>query len=123
MEIPDTIYLQVNPSDNDLDKISTKDVTWCRDQINSTDVEYKRVVKEKDPNLKEYEIWMEGYRTNGDFGTAYRLGYFTGLNFKDACKNAINLLGYDNSYYDPERNTYWGCRLYDNSEDARKTFN
>ena len=38
VEIPETVYLQFWT-----DREANEEVTWCRDQIEQTDIEYKRV--------------------------------------------------------------------------------
>ena len=53
--------------------------------------------------------------------TAGFLGTYNADSFLEACKMAWNdHRGYGN--YDEERNTIWGCRLFDNEADARKDF-
>lgn len=69
-----------------------------------------------------YNIWCEGYRATGESSGATFLGYAEGTSLKDAC---INLAQQDSSfasYFDANRMTYWGCRIYDNEYDARSTF-
>jgi len=65
-----------------------------------------------------YEIWSEGYAATGNFSGANFHGRHEAESFKDACK----LFFKDDPYYNPQFNTYWSCRLYDNEQDARKTF-
>lgn len=65
-----------------------------------------------------FQVWSEGYRASGDRGTATFHGQVEAENFKAACDQIIG-----NSYlYDSERLTYWGCRLFDNELEARKSF-
>lgn len=73
--------------------------------------------------MKVYEIWLEGYAATGNRGTARYLGSSAGRSFKDACRRALISAGSDlKNYYDPVKNTYWGCNFYDNEADARKYF-
>jgi hypothetical protein len=73
--------------------------------------------------MQTYQIWIEGYRATGEEGNAQFLGAFSGDDFQDACIKAMKALKWDiNTYYDYERNTFWGCRLYDNEVDARRYF-
>ncbi|HTB99873.1 MAG TPA: hypothetical protein VK705_04265 [Ferruginibacter sp.] len=90
--------------------------------------------------LKEYEIWEEGYSATGEHGGAIFLGKSIGRSFKEACcklmcEKHLEYLkevqsdeynGYDNPNdgwsYDPSTNTKWGCHLFDNEVDARKSF-
>jgi hypothetical protein len=67
---------------------------------------------------KTYTIWSEGYSTTGSSGTALSHGFSAGETFEDACIDKFA----DNEYYNQERNTLWGCRLFDNQRDARRTF-
>jgi hypothetical protein len=48
--IPEKIYLQVTEEDielseNDFNNFDTECVTWCKDRINDTDIEYQLVKK------------------------------------------------------------------------------
>lgn len=89
--------------------------------------------------IKEYEIWIEGYAATGESGTAQRLlrpgeldSKWKGITFQQAVVKALNELkwtmlsemaqGCGGCLYDPKRNTYWGCRFYNNEEEARKSF-
>lgn len=68
-----------------------------------------------------YEVWMEGYRDNGGGAGASFMGTYEAEDFLSACKMAVKKHG-DQKLYNPERNTIWGCHLYDNELDARKYF-
>lgn len=72
--------------------------------------------------LKEYEIWVEGYRANGDRGHAVIFGKESGTSFKDACERFADKHSWFKIRFDAYRMTYWGCRLFDNEVDARKSF-
>jgi hypothetical protein len=76
----------------------------------------------------KYEVWAEGYRTNGESSGASLLGVYEGEDFDSAvircmmdpkfkheqCYFVYNLgVGY---------HRYWGCRLFDNEADARASF-
>jgi hypothetical protein len=74
---------------------------------------------------KVFEIWSEGFRATGDIGTAHKHGEQEGEDFADACRKQFaddppNDWG--RSDFDPDRLTYWGCRLFDNEADARERF-
>lgn len=71
--------------------------------------------------MNKYEIWMEGYRASGDCGTARFEGVWEGETFQEACQKWARATN-SPQFYDPERNTYWCCRLYSNEIDARKRF-
>lgn len=68
--------------------------------------------------MNKYEIWREGYKTTSENDTAHWFGIFHGDSFKEVCDRALG----QTRYYNPETMTYWGCRLFDNEEDARKSF-
>lgn len=70
------------------------------------------------PSLHTFEVWSEGFRATGEHGTATRHGKVRALSFKDACEK---LLG-DDGDFDADKNTHWGCRLFDNERDARRAF-
>ena len=71
---------------------------------------------------KVYEIWAEGFVATGENGPADLLGINSGFTFKEACINLAARKKEFARYFDPERLTYWGCRLFDNEADARKSF-
>jgi hypothetical protein len=68
--------------------------------------------------MKFYSIWSEGYAATGQSNGAIHMGSGYANSFKELCLNIFK----DNRYYDPKDNTYWGCRLFDNEEQARKSF-
>ncbi len=92
--------------------------------------------------LKKYQIWQEGYCCTGMEGKPVKarlIGEVMARSFIQAChivkcqeylKNidTINNPNYeqyiepDRWDYDPSNLTDWGCRLFDNEEDARKSF-
>jgi len=75
----------------------------------------------KEVKMQEFEIWSEGYVVTGDEGQAHYHGTVLAETFKKAC-----IFLFDNDehkkFFDPERMTHWGCRLFDNEADARKAF-
>lgn len=78
--------------------------------------------------MNKYEIWLEGFRVTGQSSKASRLTkdnentLWDGVNFIEACKNALSELKWDMLYYNEKTNSYWGCKFYDNEADARKNF-
>ena len=89
--------------------------------------------------MKEYEIWIEGFAATGQSATASRLlredesdSKWEAVSFKSACVKALNELkwqilhqgyqGLGSSYYDSKENSYWGCRFFETEEEARKSF-
>jgi hypothetical protein len=65
-----------------------------------------------------WQIWSEGYRaTGGESDATYRASVYAAT-FRQACDRFFG----GDKYYDPDTLTYWGCHLYDNEADARKSF-
>ena len=74
------------------------------------------------PYTTKYDVWIEGYAATGERGTAQKLAEGVKADsFKQACEFYADQF-IEGGCYDPGRNTYWGCRLFDNEEDARKSF-
>ena len=73
-------------------------------------------------NLKQYNIWSEGFRTNGEASSAFFIGTSFGSNFKEACNNFAIKDANFKKYYSSNDLTYWGCKLFDNEADARVSF-
>lgn len=72
--------------------------------------------------MKLYEIWAEGYAVTGGCSGATLLGRELGDNFKDACRRLAKKDAEFDYYFDEQRMTYWGCKLFDNEIDARQRF-
>lgn len=73
--------------------------------------------------MKKWEIWSEGYRDNGGGRGAHLLGVAWGDTFDNAMHKHIATCP-DSSYYRKNEDgswSMWGCRLFDNEHDARKT--
>jgi hypothetical protein len=70
------------------------------------------------------EIWMEGYRSNGDSSVAEKIGEYEADDFDHAIRmydedhpgQVENLYEYGKPYH------IWQRLLYDNEVDARKRF-
>lgn len=71
--------------------------------------------------LQEFQIWSEGYKATGEHGRAMLHNVVIAASFKEACDKLAERDANFKAFYDPERMTYWGCRLYDNSTDARRS--
>lgn len=69
-------------------------------------------------NMKEYDIWMEGFEVTGMYAPASFVGTIEANSFKEACQKVFN----GNPNYNSKYNSFWGCNLYDNESDARKSF-
>lgn len=88
---------------------------------------------------EKFEIWIEGScSSDGSYGATRLLrkgefdSHWEGISFQQATVKALNELhwqmlyeggqGCGTCYYDREINTYYGCRFFDNEQDARKSF-
>ena len=72
---------------------------------------------------KVYDIWIEGYVSQGYSNNAQFIARCSAENFRQACINFSKTKiaeGYGN--FDEENLRFWGCRLFDNEIDARKSF-
>lgn len=72
-------------------------------------------------NDREYNIWTEGYSCMEGSEKASLLGIEKASSFEQACEQYINK-NLKIELFNLENLTYWGCRLYDNENDARKEF-
>jgi len=78
------------------------------------------------PDSIQWEIWTEGYLCSGMEGIpapAKFLGTSFAPSFKEACVAFFR--GRDPKRYgdfNPDTMQFWGCRLFDNEADARKSF-
>ena len=74
--------------------------------------------------MSAYQIWMEGFRITGDVGTARMLGVIQAESFAEACDKLCSPPEWQAQHgnYDKERRTVWGCRLFDNETDARRSY-
>ncbi len=73
--------------------------------------------------MRKYEIWSEGYRATGDKGNAWYHGEQEAESFQEACDIFFADPKNDSEgYYNSKTLTLWACHLFDNEEDARKTF-
>jgi len=72
----------------------------------------------------KYEIWIEGYQATVDNNVAQCLARDQVANsFKEACVNfAKTTTVKQYGTYNEKNNSFWGCRLFDNETDARKSF-
>lgn len=74
--------------------------------------------------MKSFEIWSEGFADSRQICNAAYLGCAEGETFREAC---INFMETDKKhkqlrYFNKDTMTFWGCRLFDNEVDARKSF-
>lgn len=71
--------------------------------------------------MKLFDIWMEGFHINEGRTPGMYCGQYSGNTFQEACAKWNDLCG-EPGYYDASRNTYYGCRFFDNEADARRSF-
>jgi hypothetical protein len=69
----------------------------------------------------KHKVWMEGYRASGDISDARLLGEFEAETFAEACEMAAAASGMKRDF-DRKWPAIWGCRLFDNEDDARRAF-
>jgi len=71
-----------------------------------------------------YSIWMEGYAATGQSSPAQFLGAFKAENFRNACIIWDSIHNRDKGYgnFDIINLSVWGCSLFDNEADARRSF-
>lgn len=74
--------------------------------------------------VKQYEIWSEGFADSRELHQAYLFGCGEGETFREACINFMNADKQHKElrYFNVKDLTFWGCRLFDNEADARKSF-
>lgn len=71
--------------------------------------------------MKSYNLWMEGFAATGQSASASYLGSFKANTFEEACRK-WGLQDNNAAYFNFENLTYWGCSLFDNEQDARRSF-
>lgn len=65
------------------------------------------------------QLWMEGYSISGNSAKASFLGEYEADTLKCAAEMYAKKSG---SQVNFNNLTIWGCRLFDNEKDARKSF-
>lgn len=75
-------------------------------------------------DMQIFEIWSEGYDVPECKSGAKKLGQAEAETFQEACNIFCSSLHWQerNGFYDSKRLTIWGCRLFDNEIDARRSF-
>lgn len=106
-------------------------------------IDYPEITEEKVSNAEawfnehegeemlDFEFWCEGYLVTGMEGEpqpAFFIGHYYGKDFLDAVRNCnvINNCKMSKGDYidicESGRCYMWGCRVFDNEADARKSF-
>ena len=72
--------------------------------------------------MKEFEVWIEGYIATGQSVPHQLIGKVEAETFKDACYIAVKKwCGNEEDferYYDADKQSFWGCRCFDNERDS-----
>ena len=71
--------------------------------------------------MEEYEIWVEGFAITGNNAQASLLAKQKGKSWVDAVSRYMEK-NPERIRIDERGFTVWGCRLFDNEADARKSF-
>jgi len=76
--------------------------------------------------MRVFDVWMEGFLVQGMEGPARArcIGRVEATTFQEACDLLCESRTFQerNGKYDKKQRTVWGCRLFDNEVDARRTF-
>lgn len=72
--------------------------------------------------MKKYQVWIEGFLATGEHARASLIGEVEANSFQEACDALCGKYTVHNENYNRENRTVWGCRLFDNEADARKSF-
>lgn len=80
----------------------------------------KPIVKQE-PELKTYEVWLEGYINTFGAETASYVNSYKAKTFADAVLKASADVAYPDQV-NMDDLTYCGRKFYDNEADARSTF-
>lgn len=68
------------------------------------------------------KIWSEGWQATGGKGSAMFWAEIDAASLSEACDRLAERDSDFRQYYDRNRMPWWGCRLFDNEADARKSF-
>jgi hypothetical protein len=72
----------------------------------------------EDVQGEDWEIWSEGYSATGEHSLAVFHGTVNAGTFREACDIAFG----GETIYNSKSLTLWGCRLFDNEQNARESF-
>lgn len=81
-----------------------------------------------DDGGKIWHVWCEGYAATGERGTASFVGKKWATTFDRACfllhkeRGGNRMCGEFTPSHDGRPPMYWGCRLFDNEADARRSY-
>jgi hypothetical protein len=91
------------------------------EQQRALEAKARKAMTPSTPQPDEFEVWSEGYAITGNSSGATFEGKFKGATFRDACAEWAKTVE-EPHLYNAKDNTYWGCRLFDNETDARRSF-
>lgn len=71
-----------------------------------------------------WTLWTEGYQATGDRSGAICHGSWEAETFQEAIQKFKDSVKDDHSrnLINVERQSFWGCRFFDNESDARRSF-
>jgi len=74
--------------------------------------------------MKKIKLWSEGYAATGQSSGATFHGEFDAVDLQGAVRQFRSTLNDEHSRNCVHVDTldYWGCRFFDNEEDARNSF-
>lgn len=75
--------------------------------------------------MKNYTVWAEGYAATGESSTAFLLGTYFAESFDEAVYKCIIANSKESKLFSHNSDgtwSYWGCRLFGNESDARRSF-
>jgi len=78
------------------------------------------------PNLKIRKVWSEGYAVTGNSSGAIYMGECFAESHIEACERIVEGIDRNSDgtvrLRKDDNPSCWGCGLFDNEEDARKSF-
>lgn len=80
------------------------------------------VYRQAPRNLREFEIWAEGFQATGQSGGATLMGKGVGVDFRSACHDLARENREFSKYFNSKTLSYWGCKLFSTEAAARKNF-
>lgn len=83
-------------------------------------VDARSVSAREESPLKQWQIWMEGWRVTGEHHRAQWVGDGVGETFREAVLEWYSRT--KDKHFNVVEFTIYGCRLFDNETDARKSF-
>ena len=79
-----------------------------------------------DNTFRTYHVWSEGFSVTGMYQPDFFMGSYDAYSFREACMKAMRDNDYSEEdikeYYDPKKNSYWGCSFYEQAPDAKPKY-